>query len=217
MVVLLLGAPGSGKGTQSKFLMNALKIPHLSTGDMLRNAVRERTTLGIAAEAIMKAGGLVPDSLVVDLLNSRIAAPDCVSGFILDGFPRNLAQASSLDKALLEGEKKVDVVVVLELDFEVIVSRLTGRRSCVDCGTGFHIIFKAPTRAGICDQCSGKLIQREDDSESVIRQRLKVYQDQTSPLIDHYRKKGLLVVIDGKGVPDEITGRILHAIRSSKH
>lgn len=213
MVLLLLGAPGSGKGTQAKYLIEMLGIPQLSTGDMLRSAVKAGTKLGQEAASFMKRGALVPDSLVLDLISERIAHADCKAGFILDGFPRNVAQADALDTVLAAVGKQIDKVVAIAVDESELVGRLTGRRVCRSCGAGFHIKFQPPRASGICDQCSGELYQRSDDVEEVIRDRLKVYTTQTSPLLEYYEQRGSLRRISGIGSPDEITKRITAALR----
>lgn len=213
MVLLLLGAPGSGKGTQAKFLIESLGIPQLSTGDMLRAAVKAGSKLGQEAADFMKKGALVPDSLVLGLISERVSQPDCRNGFILDGFPRNIAQADALEEVLSHVGKKVDKVVAINVDENELVERLTGRRVCKSCGSGFHVKFQPPRQVGKCDQCSGELYQRSDDVESVIRDRLKVYSGQTAPLLDYYSKQGALRKISGVGSPSEITKRITEAIK----
>lgn len=214
MVLLLLGAPGSGKGTQAKFLIEMLGIPQLSTGDMLRSAVKAGTKLGQEAADFMKKGALVPDSLVLGLISERVSQSDSLNGFILDGFPRNVAQADALEGVLKHVGKKVDKVVAIDVDENELVERLTGRRVCKSCGSGFHIKFQPPRQPAKCDQCSGELYQRSDDVESVIRDRLKVYSGQTAPLLDYYSKQGTLRKISGVGSPNEITKRIIEAIKS---
>lgn len=208
MVLLLLGAPGSGKGTQAKFLVEALKIPQLATGDMLRVAVKAHSKLGREAETYMKAGKLVPDSLVFGLLEERSKEADCKNGFILDGFPRSVPQANALDNILAPLKKKVDAVVAIDVPEEELVKRLTGRRVCTKCGFGYHTAFQPSKIEGICAKCGGKLIQREDDVESVIRERLKVYNAQTAPLFGYYRNKKVLFQVAGLGTPEEIRERI---------
>lgn len=214
MVLLLLGAPGSGKGTQAKVLIEALGIPQLSTGDMLRAAVKAGTKLGQEAASFMQRGALVPDSLVLGLISERVAQPDCANGFILDGYPRNVAQADSLEQVLMKVNKRVDKVVAIDVAEEELVERLCGRRVCKSCGSSFHVKFQPPKQAGKCDACGGELIQRNDDVESVIRDRLGVYTNQTAPLLDYYSKKGALRRIEGTGAPSDVTRRIMEAVKS---
>jgi adenylate kinase len=209
MNLMLLGAPGAGKGTQSKMLQEKLGIPQISTGDMLRAAKQARTPLGLKAESYMAAGKLVPDEVVVGLIRERLSQPDVKKGFILDGFPRNVAQAESLDQLLNDMNVKVDGVVTLEVPEEELIRRLSGRRTCPKCGAGYHLQFSPPKVEGICDQCGGHLVQREDDREETIRRRLKVYRDQTAPMIDFYKKQGVLKSVAGTGKIEEIFRRIV--------
>ena len=213
MILLLLGAPGSGKGTQAKVLVEKLGIPQLSTGDMLRTAVKAGTKLGQEASSFMQKGALVPDSLVLGLIDERIANGDCKNGFILDGFPRNISQADALAETLKKSGYQIDRVVAISVDEGDLVQRLTGRRTCKVCSTGFHVLFQPPKVVGKCDKCSGELIQRNDDVESVIRDRLGVYNSQTAPLLDYYKKQGLLAIITGTGVPQGVTERIMDALK----
>lgn len=213
MVILLLGAPGSGKGTQAKYLIDTLKIPQLSTGDMLRAAVKAGTPLGKEAASFMQKGALVPDSLVLGLIEERIRLDDCRTGFILDGFPRNISQADALDGVLKKVGKKVDRVIAIDVSEGELVVRLTGRRTCKACGAGYHVKFQPPRVVGKCDKCGGELIQRSDDVESVIRERLKVYSEQTAPLLDYYSARGSLRKVAGVGQPQEVVERIAHALK----
>lgn len=213
MVILLLGAPGSGKGTQSKFLIEQLKIPQLSTGDMLRSAVRNNTPLGIRAKSFMDRGQLVPDEIVLDLISERITQADCKSGFILDGFPRNLAQAEALSSKLGVAGKSLDKVFALDVNENDLLTRLTGRRTCKNCGRGYHVLFQAPKRPNECDTCGGALFQRDDDNEAVIKNRLEVYQKNTSPLLEYYEGKGILTRINGSGDPAEISRTLIREIQ----
>jgi adenylate kinase len=208
MNLILLGPPGAGKGTQAKRLVETYGIPQISTGDMLREAVKNQTELGMEAKKYMDAGQLVPDEVVIGLVKERLSKPDCDQGFMLDGFPRTVGQAEELDKVLAEMNKDIDHVVSIEVPNEELMGRLTGRRTCKQCGAGYHVIFDPPKVEGKCDKCGGELYQRDDDNEATVSNRLKVYESQTKPLIDYYQGKGLLRPIDGVGGIDEIFGRI---------
>lgn len=197
MKLILLGPPGAGKGTQAKMLTERFGIPQISTGDILRAAVKEGTPMGVKAKSFMDAGGLVPDAVVIGIVHERLQQQDCLKGFILDGFPRTTGQAAALKETLAQLQKDLDRVVSLEVDVEALVVRLTGRRTCKECGRGFHVQFDAPQVEGICDSCGGALVQRDDDREATIRHRLDVYAQQTSPLISYYQNEGLLVSVDG--------------------
>lgn len=208
MNLILLGAPGAGKGTQSKLLQEKWNIPQISTGDMLRAAKQAKTPLGLKAETFMNAGKLVPDEVVIGLIRERLAAPDTARGFILDGFPRTVAQAEALGDLLKDLNRRLDAVVNLEVPEAELVERLTGRRTCSNCGTGFHLRFSPPRQTGVCDRCGGSLIQREDDQEATIRLRLKVYLEQTAPLVAYYEKAGLLRGASGIGSTEEVFARL---------
>ncbi len=197
MKLVLLGPPGAGKGTQAKMLTEKFGIPQISTGDILRSAVKDGTVLGLKAREFMDAGALVPDEVVIGIVAERLLAADCYKGFILDGFPRTVAQADALQSNLEQMDKQLDWVVSLKVDAEALVTRLTGRRTCRDCGKGYHVDFDPPQQEGLCDSCGGELFQREDDREETIRKRLAVYDEQTSPLIDYYGSAGLLIELDG--------------------
>lgn len=197
MKLILLGPPGAGKGTQAKMLTERFDIPQISTGDILRAAVKEGTPMGVKAKSFMDAGGLVPDQVVIGIVQERLQQQDCLKGFILDGFPRTTGQAEALKATLAGLQKDLDRVVSLEVNTEALVARLTGRRTCKDCGRGFHVQFDAPKVDGICDSCGGTLVQRDDDQEATIRHRLDVYAQQTSPLIAYYQNEGLLASVDG--------------------
>ncbi len=198
MRIVLLGAPGSGKGTQSQLLVKAYGVPQVSTGDLLRDAVARGTALGLHAKAAMDAGKLVEDEIVLGMLRERLTRPDAAHGFILDGYPRNIAQAGALEILLAELAQPLEAVVLMNLDLGVLFKRLTGRRICQDCGRVFNVLTSPPGTPPHCEKCGDhpRLIQRPDDKEDVIGQRLEVYEAQTKPLIDHYRANGLLRVVD---------------------
>lgn len=197
MRMILLGPPGAGKGTQAKAITGRFGIPQISTGDILRSAVRDGSPMGTLARSYMDSGALVPDDVVVGIVCERLQQDDCRSGFILDGFPRTVAQADSLHKTLLKMNYPLQSVISLSVDEEALVERLTGRRSCRSCGLGYHVKFSPARFDGVCDSCGAELIQREDDREETIRHRLSVYRDQTSPLIGYYGEQGLLSDVDG--------------------
>jgi adenylate kinase len=210
--LVLFGAPGVGKGTQAQGLQKRLGAPHISTGDMLRAAIREGTPLGIQARAIVERGELVPDALVSALVAERLARPDVRDGFLLDGYPRTVRQAADLDAALAGRGAAVDVVVNLEVPPAEIVERLAGRRSCPSCGATYHVRFQPPRAGDRCDACGGTLTQRLDDAADVVQGRLRVYEAQTAPVLEHYRGRGLLVDVDGRGTPEEVAARIVEAV-----
>lgn len=210
-VVILLGPPGAGKGTQAKRVTSETGLPQISTGDMLRDAVRRGTELGLKAKAVMEEGGLVDDELVNAIVQERIGLPDCAEGFVLDGYPRNVAQAEMFEAAL----KPVDRVLVVELvvDIDALVRRLTSRRTCSKCGAIYNLETHPPREAGVCDVCGGALVQRSDDTESVIRDRMTTYDTQTRALTAYYRARDLYRQVDGMGAIDQVTERIVALIR----
>jgi adenylate kinase len=205
MRLIFLGAPGSGKGTQGEMVSRATGFPRVSTGDLLRKAVREGTPTGRKAEAVMKAGGLVDDATVTELVRERIAAPDCLGGYILDGYPRTVAQARAVDAI---DPARPELVIDLAASEESIVERLSGRRVCPACGAVFHETRKPPKSAGVCDVCGGELVQRPDDAPATVRERLRVYREATAPLEAYYRAKGTYRAIDGEGYAEEVFARI---------
>ena len=214
MQIILLGAPGSGKGTQAKVLAERQGIPHLSTGDILREAVRNGSELGRKAEPIMKSGGLVPDDLMVDIIGERLAAEDARKGFLLDGFPRTVVQAEKLG-GLLEGNGSGDPRVIhLLVPDEVIVQRISARRSCPVCGSVYHLEHAPPKLADVCDQCGGALVARADDTEEAVRKRLEAFHRQTMPVVDYYRAKDWLRSVDGLGTVDEVFERISRSLEA---
>ena len=199
MNLILFGPPGAGKGTQAQFIVERYGIPQISTGDMLRAAVKAQTLLGIKAKAIMDAGGLVSDDVVLGIVKERITQADCEKGFVLDGFPRTIPQADSLSKILAGIGREIDHVISLDLDNDTIIQRLSGRRTCAACGKGYHVVNNPPKIANICDVCGGALVQRDDDQEHTVKNRLNVYDQQTSPLKSYYEQSGLLRHIKGCG------------------
>ena len=208
MNLILLGPPGAGKGTQAQMIVDRYYIPQVSTGDILRAAVKEGTLLGKKAKAFMEQGQLVPDEVVIGIIDERLRAADCDPGFILDGFPRTIAQAEALQAILAKIGKGIDHIVNVEVDPEELVRRLTGRRTCGNCGAMFHVFFQPPRQEGVCDRCGGTLYQRADDKEATIRVRLKEYERQTAPLIEYYSQKGYLRSIHGMGGKDQIFQQI---------
>jgi adenylate kinase len=211
--IVLLGAPGSGKGTQAKLLMEKNAIAQISTGDLLRAAVVAGTELGKKAKSLMEAGQLVPDEIVLGMIREKLADASTKKGFILDGFPRNLAQAKALDKLLAEQKKPLDAAIHIQVEPEEIVKRITGRRSCGQCGAIYNIYFSPPKQPEICDKCGAKdLQQRVDDTEETVRNRLKVYAEQTAPLIEFYNKQDLLKTVIGKGDIKDIFAKVNKAL-----
>jgi adenylate kinase len=209
MNLILLGPPGAGKGTQAQKIVERYRIPQISTGDILRAAVKGGTPLGTKAKSFMDQGKLVPDEVVIGIIDERLKAADCQAGFILDGFPRTIAQAEALQPILVKLGKAVDHVINIEVDPEELVRRLTGRRTCKNCGSMYHIHFQPSKQEGICDRCGEPLYQREDDREETIRTRLKEYEKQTAPLIQYYEKKKALRTIQGVGGQDQIFEQIV--------
>ena len=214
MNLILLGPPGAGKGTQAQRLVERFGIVQISTGDMLRSAVKAGTALGTQAKAIMEAGELVPDELMVALIAERIEAPDCANGFILDGFPRTVAQADALDHMLVERGLALDKVVAIEVDEEALIERIVGRFSCADCGAGYHERFNRPATEDVCDQCGGgNFTRRADDNRETMTARLAAYREQTTPIIPHYEGSGRFARVDGAGGIEAITADIVAALQ----
>lgn len=210
--VVLLGPPGAGKGTQAKLLQEVSGACQVSTGDILRKAVREKTSLGEEAARYIEKGELVPDRVVLDLVGERLKEKDCAEGFILDGFPRTIAQSEGLEKMLKDMRLNLRAVLSIEVPQGVVVQRLAGRRTCRSCEALFHVTFNPPEREGICDRCGGELFQREDDREETIEARLRVYEEQTAPLIDYYRGQGILRKVEGVGSVEDIRRRVFTAL-----
>lgn len=216
MNLILLGPPGAGKGTQAKRLVERLGIPQISTGDMLRAAVKAETDLGLKVKGIMERGDLVPDEIVIALFKERAAQPDASEGFILDGFPRTVNQAEALRKILEERGERIDHVISIEVPEKTLVARLSGRRTCRSCQEMYHVESRPPKREGRCDRCDGELHQRSDDKEEIIRERLRVYDRATAPLIAFYKKAGILRSIDGSGSIEEIFRSISAVVGNGK-
>ncbi|MBI5186061.1 MAG: adenylate kinase [Nitrospinae bacterium] len=212
MRLILLGPPGGGKGTQARLLAERYNIPQISTGDILRDAVKNATELGKKAREFMDKGMLVPDDVVIGIIEDRIQLPDCGNGFILDGFPRTVKQAESLDAELRDLSLKIDVVLDLLVDFDELNKRLSGRRTCGNCGKGYHLETSPPRNEGICDSCGGNLIQRDDDKSETIKKRLEVFQENTEPLRGYYKKRGILRQQKGQGDIQNIFQDICRAI-----
>jgi len=216
MNLILLGPPGVGKGTQAKLLIDRFGIPQISTGDILRAAVKELTPMGIKAKGYMDSGALVPDAVVIGIVEERLAQDDCKPGFILDGFPRTVPQADALKQVLAGLDRSIDYVVSLSVEKDELVKRLTGRRACSKCGAGYHVDYAPSKVAGVCDACGGELFQREDDKEATILNRLAVYEEQTAPLITYYGAAGLLRSVNGLGTVEGIQAEIVDAVQAAK-
>ncbi len=214
MYIILLGAPGAGKGTQAIYVAGKLNLVHIATGDLFRQAIEQGTELGIQAKAYMEKGILGPDEITIRMVFERMSDPDCESGVVFDGFPRNLKQARALDEALAKQAKAIDMVVYIKVSEEELLKRLSGRWICRDCQTPYHAVNSPPKVWGRCDRCGGELYQRPDDTEETIKKRLKVYFTETAPLIDYYTRLGKLMEIDGEGSMNEVERRILGALRT---
>ena len=209
--LVLIGPPGAGKGTQAKMLKGRLNVVHISSGDLLRESIREESARGREAKTYMERGQLVPDTLVVSLIEEELARENG-RGFLLDGFPRTVVQAEALTSMLSKLHRRVDATVSLRVSAEELVARLGGRRTCRVCGAMYHVKFDPPKAAGLCDKCGGELYQRDDDNDDVIRARLKVFERQTQPVLDYYRAKGNLHEVDGMGAPSEVLERVVAAL-----
>ena len=213
MKIILIGAPGVGKGTQAKFLVQKFQIPQISTGDMLRSNVRAKTILGIEAKKFMNSGQLVPDTLIIKMMEDRFKEADCKNGYILDGFPRTIPQAKSLDNLLENMDKTtIDCALILDVEHQEIIDRLSSRRSCKECDTIYNLLFDPPQQTNKCDQCHEDLYQRDDDQPDTIKQRLEVFSSQTSPLIEFYAKKGVVKAINGSGTINDVKTRMLKVL-----
>lgn len=215
MRLVFLGAPGVGKGTQAEMVAAEFAIAKISTGDLLRTGVARKTPLGLEAQQYMTRGELVPDNVVVGLVEEKIGSPDCEKGFILDGFPRTIFQADALSAILQKQEVALDRVMYFVISHEDVVRRLSGRRSCSACSAVYHIEYVPPKQEGRCDECGAALVQRSDDKRETVESRLTVYEEQTSPLIDYYKEKNMLAELDGTGSVDEVHGRLLEVLSGS--
>ena len=209
MNLILLGAPGAGKGTQAEVICDHLQIPAVSTGNTLREAVKNETEMGLKAKSFMDAGALVPDEVVINIIKERLAEDDCKNGYVLDGFPRTIPQAEALDKALAALGEKMDYAIDVDVPDENIVNRMGGRRACVGCGATYHIVYAAPKQENICDVCGKELILRDDDKPETVQKRLNVYHEQTQPLIDYYNNAGILREVDGTVDIDDVFAAIV--------
>ena len=213
MKIIMLGAPGAGKGTQAKKIAEKYGIPHISTGDIFRANIKEGTELGKKAKEYMDQGALVPDSLTLDLIMDRFKAPDCANGYVLDGFPRTIPQAEALTKTLAEAGAAMDYAINVEVPDAVIVERMSGRRACLKCGATYHIVYNAPKTEGVCDTCGEELVLRKDDAPETVLNRLSVYHEQTQPLIDYYQKQGILREVDGTKELNEVFEAIIAELK----
>jgi len=211
--VIFMGLPGAGKGTQAERIVTEFGIPHISTGDMFRAAIAEQTPLGLQAKSFMDQGNLVPDEVTIGIVRDRFQKPDCEKGFLLDGFPRTIAQAEALDAMLKELGREIDVVINMHVQRENLLARLTGRRICKSCGATYHVVFNPTNEEGVCDKCGGELYQRSDDTEEVVATRLDVNIKQSEPILAYYEQKGLLKTVDGEQAIDKVTSDISSILR----
>ena len=216
MKIVFMGPPGAGKGTQAEKIIENYQIPHISTGDMFRKAIRDQTELGMEAKRYMDQGALVPDHVTIGIVKDRLSESDCKSGFLLDGFPRTVDQAKALDEILTSLDSKIDYVINIDVDLDILKERLTGRRICRSCGATYHMVFNPPAVAGTCDKCGGELYQRKDDNEETVGNRLDVYVSQTKPLLDYYSLAGNLVNINGQQSIDLVFAEIQDVLGGNK-
>lgn len=216
MKIVLLGPPGAGKGTQAKSISNRYSIPHISTGDIFRKNISEGTPLGIEAKSYIDKGQLVPDEVTINMVKDRLTWEDCKNGYLLDGFPRTVAQAEALEGFLADRNEKLDTALSIEVPSSFILERMTGRRVCPSCGASYHVKFNPPTKAGVCDVCGSDIVQRKDDTEETVSERLEVYERQTQPLIDFYNNRNLLSTVDGTKAINEVFESICSILGSVK-
>ena len=216
MKIVFMGPPGAGKGTQAEKIIETYQIPHISTGDMFRKAIKDQTELGMEAKSYMDQGALVPDHVTIGIVKDRLSESDCKSGFLLDGFPRTVDQAKALDEILTSLDSKIDYVINIDVDLDILKERLTGRRICRSCGATYHMVFNPPAVAGVCDKCGGELYQRKDDNEETVGNRLDVYVSQTKPLLDYYSLAGNLVNINGQQSIDLVFAEIQDVLGGNK-
>ncbi|AAO37040.1 adenylate kinase [Clostridium tetani] len=212
MNIILLGPPGAGKGTQAKLISEKYSIPHISTGDIFRKNISNKTPLGMEAKSYMDKGQLVPDELTIEIVKDRLGEEDCKNGFLLDGFPRTVKQAEALDEFLQNKSSKTDAALLIDVPQELILERMTGRRVCGECGASYHIKFITPKTEGVCDLCGGKLVQRKDDTKETVLERLEVYSKQTQPLIEYYKNKNVLLALDGTKEKNEVFENISNVL-----
>ena len=213
MKIIMLGAPGAGKGTQAKRIAKKYNIPHISTGDIFRANIKEKTELGNKAKEYMDKGELVPDDITIGMLLDRIHKDDCKDGFVLDGFPRTIPQAKSLTKALSELGEKIDYAINIDVLDESIITRMGGRRACLSCGATYHIVYSAPKTENVCDTCGNELVIRDDDKPETVKKRLEIYHDQTQPLIDYYKNEKILASVDGTKDMEEVFIDIISVLK----
>lgn len=216
MDMILLGLPGVGKGTQAKKLEANLEIPHIATGDIFRKAIKNETALGKKAKSFIDAGELVPDEVTIGIVEERLKEKDCQNGFILDGFPRTIAQAEALDNILAAQNRELDLTIYLQADIDILVERLAGRRVCVDCGATYHVKYDPPEVEGVCDKCGGEVIQRSDDQEETVKKRIEVNKEKTSKLAAYYQEKGILKEVQSTGGIDKIQQKLMDLIEAHK-
>jgi adenylate kinase len=212
MNLILLGAPGAGKGTQVEFLTKERGLPSISTGNILRAAIKEGTPIGLKAQEYISSGRLVPDEVIIGIVKERLSQKDCENGFILDGVPRTIGQAEALEKAGIE----ITAAILLDVPDNMIEQRMAGRRTCIGCGVTYHVVTKPPKKENVCDECGGELTRRKDDDPETVRTRLKVYHEETEPLVDFYRERGKLFVVDGSRSPEETNAQVLEALEKLK-
>src|SRR6056297_95297 len=216
MDMILLGLPGVGKGTQAKKLEDKLEIPHIATGDIFREAIKNKTPLGKKAKSFIDAGELVPDEVTIGIVEQRLSESDCKDGFILDGFPRTIAQAEALDEILAEQDRDLDLAIYLQAEMDILIKRLAGRRVCVDCGATYHVKNDPPEVEGVCDKCGGEVIQRSDDQEKTVKKRIEVNKEKTAKLADYYQNKGILHEVESTGGIDKVQARLMKLIEANK-